>query len=95
MKTNKEKFLELVTENSSETSFKNLWRIQNRFWIKKSQKIATKILMKLDELFWDKERFSEETGFSLERANEMLKGNYNFSLEELAMIEIKLEIEIL
>jgi len=102
MNQNKENFLKLVSETSDETIEKNRWRIKNRFWLKYSQRIAILILMKLEELGWDVKKFSEEgnvylknDNFKLENVEQMVKGSYNFSLEEICILEELLSLKIL
>ena len=52
MKTNREKFLALVSEYDTYTEEKHNWRIANRQWLWASQDIALDIMDKLDDLGW-------------------------------------------
>ena len=53
MKTNRENFLALVSdEKDTYTLEKNDWRIANRQWLRVSYDIAFDILEKLDDLGW-------------------------------------------
>ena len=52
MKTNREKFLELVSDIDVKAEERINWRIANRPWLRVSQSIAFDILEKLEDLNW-------------------------------------------
>ncbi len=51
MKTNKEKFLELVSDEDPKTMEKNRWRIRNRWWIRIVHMIHLEFLILRDKIF--------------------------------------------
>lgn len=95
MKGNREKFLELVSKESTNTSEKNKEMIANREWLRVSRDIAFKILEKLDELGWTQKELAEKMEVSPQYISKMLKGSENLTLESLAKIQRILEIPIL
>ncbi len=95
MKTNREKFLELVSDFDVKTEEKNSWRIANRQWLRVSQGIGFDILEKLDELEWTQKDLAEKMGVSPPYVNKIVKGSENFTLESLVKLQEILNIPIL
>ena len=52
MKSNKERFLELVTERDPKTIKKVKWRIRNRWWIRIVQMIHLEFLILRDKILY-------------------------------------------
>lgn len=95
MKTNRERFLALVSEVDTKTEERNSWRIANRQWIHVSQDIAFDILEKLDDLNWTQKDLAEKMGVSPQYINKIVKGSENFTLESLVKLQTILDIPIL
>lgn len=95
MSINIENFMKLVSNEESGWLKDSKYRKENRYWIRTSQKIALIILEKLDELNIDKFDLSKQTNIPFCKIEKMIKGSYNFTLEEIRKIEISLNIEII
>lgn len=95
MKTNREKFMELVSEIDTKTEEKANWRIANRQWLRVSQDIAFGILERLDELAWTQKDLAEKMGVSPQYVNKLVKGSENLTLETLVKLQDILDIPLL
>lgn len=95
MKTNREKFLELVSGEDTEIVEKNNWRIANRQWLRVSQTIAFDILERLDDLGWTQKDLAEKMGVSPQYVNKLVRGSENLTLETIVKLQNILEIPIL
>lgn len=93
--TNKEKFLKLVSKEKTDTLEKNEERIKNRAMLRESQKIALKVLMKLDKLNWSQRDLAEEMGVSPQQINKIVSGKENLSIETQIKLQTILDIPIL
>ena len=93
--TNKEKFLALVSENDPITLEQVKWRIKNRDMLKESQKIALKILSRLDELDWTQKDLAREMSVSPQQVNKIVSGKENLGLETQIKLQTILDIPIL
>ncbi len=71
------------------------WRIQNKSWLRYSQRIAIMMLSKMDELGMSQKQLSELMGCSQQYVSKVLKGQENLSLETISKIEKCLGIQIL
>ena len=92
---NKEKFFNLVSNDKSNWVQDANFRIDNDYWLVISQKVALKILRGIREQNISKELLSDKTDIPMEILNTMLKGQYNYSIEEIGRIEKALNINIL
>ncbi len=95
MKTNREKFLALVSDVDIKAEEQINWRIANRQWLRVSQDIAVDILEKLDEWEWTQKDLAEKMGVSPQYINKLVKGRENLTLETLVKLQDILEIPIL
>ena len=95
MKTNKEAFLDLVSEIDTKTEAKNNWLIANRAWLRVSQRIAFDILERIDELDWTQKILAEKMGVSPQYVNKLVRGSENLTLETLLKLQTILDIPIL
>ncbi len=93
--SNKEKFLSLVSGVDTQTQEKNRWRIENRAWLRISQKIAAQVLLRLDELHWSQKNLAEHMGCSPQFVHTILKGSENLTLETISKLEKALRIELI
>ncbi|KIC95930.1 helix-turn-helix transcriptional regulator [Flavihumibacter solisilvae] len=88
--TTKEKFLQLVSKEKTNTFESIKERQERRKFIKMSQLIAFDILARLDELGWTQKRLAEEMNVTPQLVNKWIKGNENFTLETLVNLETAL-----
>lgn len=95
MKTNKEKFLDLVSKEKTDSSKKNKERIAKRAMLRESRNIAFKVLERLDELGWRQNKLAEVMEVSAPYVNKLVKGKENFTLETLLKLQKVLNIPIL
>lgn len=94
-KLNTTKFNELISNETSNWVQDANFRIDNDYWLMISKKVALKILRAIREQNISKELLSDKTDIPMEILNTMLKGKYNFSIEEIGRIEKALNINIL
>lgn len=71
------------------------WRLQNKSWLRHSQRIAMKMLEKMDELGLTQKQLAEQMGCSQQYVSKVLKGRENLSLESISKIEDCLNFSIL
>lgn len=95
MKTNREKFMALVSDIDIKAEEKNKWLIANRQWLRVSQDIASDILEKLDDLGWTQKDLAGKMGVSPQYVNKLVKGSENLTLETLVKLQGILDIPIL
>ena len=95
MKTNREKFLELVSDVDIKAEERINWRIANREWLRVSQGIGLDILERLDEWGWSQKDLAEKMGVSPQYVNKIVKRSENFTLESLVKLQALLDIPIL
>jgi ribosome-binding protein aMBF1 (putative translation factor) len=93
--TNKEKFLTLVSERQTSTIQHVQTRIENRSWLKHSQKIALKVLTTLKEQGLSQKDLAERLQVSPQIINRWVKGQENFTLETIMKLEKALGIQLL
>lgn len=93
--TNREKFNQLVSKEKTDTLEKNKARIKNRLMLKESQRIALKVLLKLDELGWTQKDLAEKMEVSPQYINKVVKGQENITLETQIKIQSLLDLPIL
>ncbi len=70
------------------------WRRANRAWLRRSQKVAMKLLDKMEEMNWTQQQVAERLGCSQQYVSRMVKGGENLTLEMLSNIEDALGIVI-
>lgn len=95
MNLNKEKFLSLVSKEKVNTAERNRERIRNREMYRVSVSIALKVLNRMDELDWSKDRLSDELDLPMEKIEEIISGKYNHTLCTLVKIQKVMGIPIL
>ena len=89
------KFNKLISNEKSNWVQDANFRNDNRYWLLISKKVAVKILRGIREQNISKELLSDKTDIPMEILNTMLKGEYNYSIEEIGRIERALNINIL
>jgi transcriptional regulator with XRE-family HTH domain len=97
MRTNKDIFLELpfVSTEQTNTLEKNRQRIKNRAWLRESQKIALKVLTRLDELGWTQKILAEKMGVSPQQINKITSGKINLTIDTQVKLQQILDIPVL
>ncbi len=93
--TNKEKFLALVSNEKTDTLEKNRERIRNRAMLRESQQVATKVLVKLDELGWSQKNLGAKMGISPQQVSKIVSGKENLTIETLVKLQDILNMPIL
>ena len=80
------KFNELISNEKSNWVQDANFRNDNRYWLVNSKKVALKILRRIREQNISKELLSDKTDIPMEIFDTMLKGKYNYSIEEIGRI---------
>jgi plasmid maintenance system antidote protein VapI len=93
--TKKEKFLALVSKEPTDSLERNRERIRNRAMIRESQKIALKILLKLDEIGWKQTDLARAMFVSPQQINKIVSGKENLSIETQIKLQTILDVPIL
>lgn len=71
------------------------WRMQNKSWLRHSQRIAVKMLEKMDELSMPQKQLADMMRCSQLYVSKVLKGQENLSLEAMSKIANCLKLSIL
>ena len=69
--------------------------MQNKSWLRHSQRIAVKMLEKMDELSMTQKQLADMMGCSQQYVSKVLKGQENLSLETMSKIASCLKLSIL
>lgn len=93
--TNKEKFLSLVSDKKTNTLERNRERIKNRLMLRESQKIAIKVLTKLDELKWTQRDLANALNVSPQQVTKIVSGKENLTIDTQIKLQNVLNIPIL
>jgi transcriptional regulator with XRE-family HTH domain len=93
--SNKEKFIALVSPETTNTVAKNRDRIKNRAMLRESQNIALKVLEKLEEIRWSQRKLAKEMGVTPQQITKIVKGQENLTLETQIKLQSILKIPIL
>lgn len=91
----KEKLAKIVSGESSDWLEEVKWRRENRAWLKRSQAIAIKVLMRLDDLKMSQKKLAERMGVSAQLVNKWVKGKENLTLETISKLEYHLGIQLI
>lgn len=93
--TNKKKFLELVSGERTDTIARNRERIKNREMLRESQKIALKVLLKLDEMKMTQKDLATKMSVSPQQVNKIVSGKENLTIETQIQLQNILDIPVL
>ena len=93
--SNKEKFLNLVSEEQSNTLQNLKERKKNRAMLRESQSIAYKVLMRLETLKWTQKKLAEKLEVTPQQVSKIISGKENLTLETLVKLQVVLEIPLL
>lgn len=94
----KQKTLDFLEAHQSETSSKwreeAEWRRENASWLRHSQQIAVKVLLKMKELHLTQKALAERMNCTQQYVSKILKGKENLSLDIMTKLEDALEISL-
>ncbi len=90
-----EKLAQIISEEPSKWLEEVEFRQKNRKWLRRSQAIALKLLIRLDELEMSQKELAQKMGISAQLVNKWVKGKENLTLETIARLEEALGIELM
>lgn len=93
--TNKEKFLKIVSAEASNAMAEVKQRKIKRAMLRESQKIALKVLTKLDELGWTQKDLAQEMNVSPQQISKIVSGTQNLTIETQIKLQEILDIPVL
>ena len=91
----KEKFLQLVSEEDTKAAARIRSRIKNRNILQESQRIAVKVLIKLDELGWTQKDLALKMKVSPQQITKIVSGKEDLTVGVLIRLQNILDIPIL
>lgn len=71
------------------------FRVENKGWLRYSQKIAMRVLDEMETKGFTQKEFAEKVGCSQQYISRILKGRENLSLETISKLEAALEATII
>lgn len=90
----RKKIEEIAVDDTSGWREKARYRRENRDWLRKSKKIAVRILNALDEKGMQQKQLAEAMGVSPQQVSKIVKGKQNLTLETIAKLEGVLDIQL-
>ena len=94
----KQKTLEFLEAHQSETPSKwreeAEWRRENASWLRHSQQIAVKVLLRMKELHLTQKALAERMNCTQQYVSKILKGKENPSLDTMTRLEDALGINL-
>ena len=94
----RQKTLDFLEAHQSETPSKwreeAEWRRENATWLRHSQQIAVKVLLKMKELHMTQKALAERMDCTQQYVSKILKGKENLSLDTMTRLEDALEISL-
>lgn len=94
METNREKFNKIATSTNTGLLKEVAYRNANRDWLRKSKRIAVKVLMALKEQNMTQKDLAEKMKVSPQYINKIVKGGENLTIETITKLEDILGIVI-
>ena len=95
----KQKTLEFLEAHKSETPSKwreeAEWRRANASWLRHSQMIAVKVLLRMKQEHMTQKTLAERMNCTQQYVSKILKGNENMSLDTLTKLEDALNINLI
>lgn len=85
----------MVSEDDFKTIAEVKQRIKHRAMLLESQRIAIKVLMKLDELGWSQRDLAKEMGVSPQQITKIVSGKENLTIETQIKLQQILDIPVL
>lgn len=93
--TNKEKFLALVSEDTNNTLDYLKDRVEKRAQLRESNRIAWKVIDRLETLGWTQKMLAEKMNVSPQQVNKIVKGQENLTLSTQVKLQEILNVPIL
>lgn len=90
-----DKFLALVSDETSDFEKRVLLRKENKDWIKKSTRIAIKVNSAIKKQSISQRQLAKKLNVSAQYVNKILKGSENLSLETISKLENALGIQLI
>ena len=94
METNREKFNKIATSTNTELLEEIAYRNANREWLRRSNRIAAKVLMALKEQKMTQKDLAEKMSVTPQYINKIVKGGENLTTETITELENILGIAI-
>ncbi|MBP7179672.1 MAG: helix-turn-helix transcriptional regulator [Dysgonomonadaceae bacterium] len=94
METNREKFNKIATSTNTELLEEIAYRNANREWLRRSNRIAAKVLMALKEQKMTQKDLAEKMSVTPQYINKIVKGGENLTTETITKLENILGIAI-
>ena len=95
----KQKTLEFLEVHQSETPStwreEAEWRRDNASWLRHSQQIAVRVLLRMKELHLTQKALAERMNCTQQYVSKILKGKENLSLDTMTKLEDALEINLI
>ena len=93
--TNKEKFLALVSDEKTNIFEEIAYRKKNRYVLRESKRIATKVLLQLELLGWSKRDLANKMEVSARQISKIVRGSENLTLSTIVKLQEVLNIKLL
>jgi len=87
--------MKLVSDEKTDTIARNRERIKNREMLRESQKIALKVLLKLDEMKMTQKDLASKMSVSPQQVNKIVSGKENLTIETQIQLQNILDIPVL
>lgn len=87
METNREKFNKIATSTNTELLEEIAYRNANREWLRRSNRIAAKVLMALKEQKMTQKDLAEKMSVTPQYINKIVKGGENLTTETITKLE--------
>lgn len=94
METNREKFNKIATSTNTELLKEVTYRNANRDWLRRSNRIAAKVLMALKVQKMTQKDLAEKMNVTPQYINKIVKGGENLTTETITKLESLLNIVI-
>lgn len=92
---NKERLIQFVSPETTETIAKIETRKRNRDMIRESQRIAIKVITKIEELGWSRKELAKRLDVSPQQVSKITSGKENLTIETQIKLQQLLDIPIL
>ena len=90
----KEQFLNSIEDDNGSWIEKARYRRENRGWLRKSQRIAVRVLSVLDEKGMQQKDLAEALEVSPQQVSKIVKGKQNLTLETISKLEAVLGVKL-
>lgn len=94
MDNKKKEFLAGIEDSKGNWLEEAKYRRENRVWLRKSQRIAVRILSVLNEKGMQQKDLAEAMDVSPQQISKIVKGKQNLTLETISKLETVLEVKL-